>query len=334
MFGGTRGRGAASIAFLRDNIDDYSDGPLQTGLLEPGDVSFPSVNDNPRLSWAGADNTNRFFDLTADLFDPARTTVGVPAGASNFPQRLQAAGSGVSTYDRTAFYRLLGQISTDTAPESGKMNLNYDNLDPGFNGVLTNTGVASVTNFVPWTPLDFFANAADRLLKAYTARWATAYILTQTASNAPNLVAVPNTNFLATFNVTNAFGVTDIPVWVSNRYVYTPAVQRLLQLAANLYDATSTNYYPSVFRPIFGASVSGFYTNVFITGYTYIQTVNPNRRHQFFSAGGAWWTPPVCRRGPTSRRTCMACRGSSARRKAFPTSTRSRWKAFSASRAN
>ena len=271
---------AGSIAFLKDNIDGYSDGPLQTGLQEPGDASFPTVNDNPRLSWAGADNTNHFFDLTADLFDPARTTVGVQAGAANFLQRLQAAGSGVSTYNRSTLYRMLAQIGTDTAPESGKMNLNYDNLDPGFNGVLTNTGVASETNFVPWTPLNFFANAADRLLKTYTARWATAYILTQTASNAPNLVAVPNTNFLATFNVTNAFGVTNIPVWVSNRYVYTPAVQRVLQLAANIYDATTDttpvlgNNYPSVFRPLFSTSVNGIYTNVFITDYTQVSTVS------------------------------------------------------------
>ena len=79
------------------------------------------------------------------------------------------------------------------------------------------------------------------------------------------LLATVNTNFVATFNVTNAFGVTGIPVWVSNRFVYTPAVQRVLQLAANIYDATTTNYYPSVFRPLFTAGTNG---NVFITGYT------------------------------------------------------------------
>jgi hypothetical protein len=32
---------------------------------------------------------------------------------------------------------------------------------------------------------------------------------------------------------------------------YTPAVNRLLQVTANIYDATTTNYYPSIFRPVF-----------------------------------------------------------------------------------
>ena len=49
----------------------------------------------------------------------------------------------------------------------------------------------------------------------------------------------------------------NIPVLVSNQFVYSPAVNRLLQLAANIYDATTNNTfalgnnYPSVFRPIF-----------------------------------------------------------------------------------
>ncbi len=115
----------------------------------------------------------------------------------------------------------------------------------------------SVTNFMPWTPLNFFGNAADRLLKTYTTLWATAYYTNSSGA----AVATNNPLFTATFNVAGPFGVTDIPVWVSNRYVYTPAVQRVLQLAANLYDATSTNYYPSVFRPVFERETNG---NVFI----------------------------------------------------------------------
>ncbi len=38
-----------------------------------------------------------------------------------------------------------------------------------------------------------------------------------------------------------------IEIYPTNQY--TPAVQRLLQVAANVYDATTTNQYPSVFRP-------------------------------------------------------------------------------------
>lgn len=61
-----------------------------------------------------------------------------------------------------------------------------------------------------------------------------------------------------------SFGVTNIPVATNGVFVYSPAVQRLLQLSANLYDATTTNFYPTVFRPMFNRDNSG---NVFITGY-------------------------------------------------------------------
>jgi hypothetical protein len=251
---------------FQDNIDAYSDGPLQTttaGINDGGQIVT--------LPWAGADNTNHYFDVTADLFDPNKIP---PTG---FTSRLQQAGANNSTYDRYTFYRLLAQLGTDTAPESGKMNLNYDNLDPGFPGVLNTNGVPSETNFIPWQPLGFFTNAADRLLKAYTAQWATGYYTNLDGSYQPTN---SNPAFVATFNVTAPFGVTDIPVWVSNRFVYTPAVNRLLQLAANMYDATTSNLgmngnrdYPSVFRPLFSRDanslgIAGLGTNLFITGYT------------------------------------------------------------------
>ncbi len=57
------------------------------------------------------------------------------------------------------------------------------------------------------------------------------------------------------------FGITNIPVYPTN--CYSPTVHRLLQLAANLYDASSTNQFPSVFRPTFGFNG----TSVFIIGY-------------------------------------------------------------------
>ena len=88
------------------------------------------------------------------------------------------------------------------------------------------------------------------------------------------LPATNNPNFVATFNVTNAFGVTDIPVWVSNRFVYTPAVQRVLQLAANIYDASTNSYFPSVFRPLFSrdsARCTG--TNLYVSGYAWVPSV-------------------------------------------------------------
>ena len=59
-----------------------------------------------------------------------------------------------------------------------------------------------------------------------------------------------------------AFGVTNIPVAPTN--AYSPALHRLLQVAANIYDATRSEPWPSVFRPLFTSNVNG----VFVTGYT------------------------------------------------------------------
>lgn len=73
---------------------------------------------------------------------------------------------------------------------------------------------------------------------------------------------------------TFSFGVTNIPVYVNGQFVYTPAVNRILQLAANVYDASTNSFYPDVFRPIFEHDASG---NVFIVGYTNLSSVSgPN----------------------------------------------------------
>ncbi len=67
------------------------------------------------------------------------------------------------------------------------------------------------------------------------------------------------------------FGVTNIPVYSNGVCVYTPAVQRLLQLSANIYDASNTNFFPTVFRPLFGTDGS---TDVFIIGYLQVTNVS------------------------------------------------------------
>ena len=69
---------------------------------------------------------------------------------------------------------------------------------------------------------------------------------------------------------TFSFGVTNIPVCSNGVYVYSPAVQRLLQVSANIYDAANTNFFPTVFRPCFSADTNG---NIFITGYTNVVSV-------------------------------------------------------------
>ncbi|HVU27890.1 MAG TPA: hypothetical protein VHG71_09165 [Verrucomicrobiae bacterium] len=248
--------------FRNDGIDGYSDGPLQTTFNTNAD--FFVGNDDPSLPWAGADNTNHFFDLQ-DLFDPTKTTNGVPVANFNTGNYLSgsllSAGNGVSTYDRYTFYRLAGQLGVESTPEQGKMNLNYSNAVALFdaNGVLTNIvySPGAETNLTPWQPLQFFTIAADRMLRMYSADW----------------LARDPSNYVASYNLTNAFSITNIPVLISNKFVYSSAINRVLQLAANIYDATTNNTfvmgrnYPSVFRPTFWVVTENGFKNVYINSY-------------------------------------------------------------------
>jgi hypothetical protein len=258
----------AANVFPFDNIDGYSDGPLQVTF----NTNEFSLQDNPALSWAGADNTNQFFDLQ-ELFNTNETAFGV--SGSNFTQRLLAADNGVSTYDRYTYYRLASQMGVESAPEQDKINLNYANaaayFDPN-SGVVTNITFfpGAETNFVRWTPLQFFTIAADKMLREYSQSWIAEspsnYVLTYGMYTNIGTVANPT-------NLPVPFGITNIPVYVNGTNVYTPAVQRVLQLAANIYDATTNNTavqganFPSVFRPMFWVTNENGYTNVYINGY-------------------------------------------------------------------
>jgi len=236
--------GPGTLAFSTDGLDQYADGPLMTGTSLP----WPD-NDSARLNfgWSGAENPNHFF-TPQDLFDKAKTSPLQP-DRFGFTDRLTNASASVSSYDRYTFYRLLSQLGTDSEPEPpGKMNLNYDNLVQRH----PLTGSASATNFYAWRPLDFFSNAVERLVRRYSEEW----------------WAADPAGFQRTFGVLQPFGATNIPVLVSNRLAYGASLHRLLQLAANLYDATTppadaAAVLPTVFRPLFRKEG----TNVFIAGF-------------------------------------------------------------------
>jgi hypothetical protein len=324
--------GPNGVAAFTNDIDAYDNGALQT---TPAGIN--ETLQNVGWSWAGADNTNHYFK-PEELFN-TNETAGfgsdlLNAGTSFF------GGTTASTYDRYTFYRMLSQLGTDTTPESGKMNLNYDNLVQA-----SPNGVVSETNFYNWQPLAFFTNAADRMLKAYTAQWfqgnslgyytnivgvITNWIYVAPSNylaayygihtnyfsyvdaqghyiwNAPNgagltsFLGVPNALGL-TYDRVPAFGITNIPVLANGQPVYMPAVQRVLQLAANIYDASTTNYYPSVFRPLFSTTNTGGYVNVFITGYTNVPFIgNPTELAQPIDASTLATTPNLPNNFPTN----------------------------------
>jgi len=251
-------------------IDNYSVGPLMTNNTLP----YFANSQYAANYWAGSDNTNHFFSLS-DFFNPnifRPAGYGIAANVPVFTDRLLNAGTNipaganqVPTYDRYTFYRMLSELGTESEPQVGKININYTNVDVQGDVQPVKTG-----NLVPWgtNSLGFFTLAADTLLRNYTTNW---YNNSDLTSN-NNLYA--HYYFTNTFGTNTApFGITNIPVWVGGQFAYTPAVQRLLQLAANIYDATTNNPFPSVFRPIFSRDLSG---DVYITGYTNVGTVDIN----------------------------------------------------------
>ncbi len=226
----------ASLLFSSDLIDGYSVGPLMTSLSPTGLDPDGGLVNRP---WSGADNTNQFFS-DQDLFNSA---AAIPALAG-FTNRMITVGSDTTnTFNEYTFYRMLAQLSFGSAPDpANKLDLNY-----------VNVGGIAATNFIPWTPVQFFTNAADRLLRSRP----------EFATN-----GIP-------FGFTNGPSITNIPVYPVN--FYTPAVHRMLQLAANIYDAGVNKNangsgfdYPSVFRPIF-AHIG---TNIYISGYEEVTNVS------------------------------------------------------------
>ncbi|HXD01578.1 MAG TPA: hypothetical protein VN048_19740, partial [Verrucomicrobiae bacterium] len=263
--------------FANENIDGYAAGPLMTGIFLP----LPPLNSGSASPWSGAGNVNNLF-TTQDFFNAPNSPVINPPNPG-FYNRLAAAGQGFpipalpntfpdTNFNRYTYYRMLAQMGMESAPEPDtKLNLNYINI-----------GGYAATNFIPWTnglmefprgsgnfvsgPLVFFTNAANLLLG------------TQTNS----IVPIPGNRFGIPTNLWTGF----IPVYPVN--YYTPSVHRMLQLAANIYDAANPKPiinpndfdYPSVFRPIFGSDN----TNVWVRGYLEVTNTDTNTADYNFPA--------------------------------------------------
>ena len=226
----------AVTAVGSDYIDAYSRGPIMTNTSWP--VQADGDRTRVNFAWSGSDNPNAFF-TTQDYFDPAKTSV-------QFSNRLWSAGRNIGSYDRYTYYRLLSQLGTDSSWEQpgGKINLNYDNV------VKSNrfSYAHSATNFLPWTPIDFFRESAAKLLA--------------------------NAGFDSTSTNPVRVSMDHIQIYPTN--FYTPSVHQIMQMAANIYDASeyATNRVrdaittdpmpPTVFKPIFALTnaeeiyISGF----------------------------------------------------------------------------
>ena len=224
-------------SFRSDYVDGYTDSPSINGFKP-----FQTDNDDPTRPWPGAENPRGYFE-PQELFNPTRVNNLMAAS-------LQTIGyTNSASYNRYTFYRMLGQIGMDSVPANrDKINLNYDNTPP-----------LSATNFVPWEPLKFFGVVANRLLAAN--RTTNLYWVNGGKAILTNV-------YVASTQVRRDFGLGNITLYDARRYPsneYSGSIHRLLQLAVNLYDATTnrqflgTNVYPTVFRPRFGVDGQRIY---------------------------------------------------------------------------
>jgi len=267
-----------------DHIDEYSDGFVVTNAFD-GQIAD---NDNIDKPWPGSTNYNNFYD-PQDIFDKL---AGTP-----FNDRLSNALAQIDTTNRYTFSRLLASIGTDSDPElycwvhdndkedtlfrgtgamvkRAKVNINFANLNEiqTFNKDPIHARLTTPTVLMNWDPLAFFTNTADLLLRSQD--------FEITVTNGGGQISVQQLHF----------GITNIPVYSSTNgsVRYTEAIHRLLQLAANIYDAsdyTNNNpagnpngIFPSVFRPFFGESNfvdhGQTVTNLYIIGYTNVTDTN------------------------------------------------------------
>ncbi len=259
------------------NIDYAGFGPVMTSSFLSGNY----LNGN-RFSagWSGADNPSLFYS-TQDIFNnPYSANYGLQSLPSLLTNNVP-----VSSYDRYSFYRMLSQMSFESAPEptyntnlmpglaswpyTRKINLNFNTIGTNYvdvAGVLHTTTFTS-NNFVPWANAEnFFTNVADRLLRA---TFTSPIYVTNVVGGIARSVT------------TNYLSITNIPIYPAN--LYTPAVHRILQLTANIWDAMTNKTagiagagglamdYPTVMRPRISYNITNYAgtltTNVWINGY-------------------------------------------------------------------
>ena len=228
----------------------------------------PDANDFSNQPWPGADSRNHFFSLH-DFFNATKLPkLGAP---DQFRDRMRNASVRGNSYDRYTYYRMLAQMGTDSAEEDeGKVNINFVNVRSWATGERifasdlipwsTNSAVVQVPRLGPVNmgrpvPEIFFLTVFTNLLAREPDL---AFMVTN---------RIDGTLFSAPIFTNRSTYTTNTPF---NEPLYTARLHQLLQITANIFDATTTNkvgeafpYFPTVFRPFFTESNG----NVYITDY-------------------------------------------------------------------
>lgn len=253
-------------SFGNDFIDSFGTHPwvpLGRYYTNDPDLSIGPWPAAANLAWSGSGDLRHFFSVH-DYF-----TLG-NKGLSSFTSKLGLASQQPDSYDRYTFYRLLAQVSTDTASQDkpadeGKINLNYANVRTNAAGQIeTVTGLG--TNFNAWDPQTFFLVTADKLLTNEFLRYPTNHPFYSTNLGLINGRRIP------IFTNGSSLAFSPFAWGRTNQPLYSPRIHQLLQLAANISEATQRDkvgetepFFPAVFRPQFYREPTG---DIFIVGYT------------------------------------------------------------------
>ena len=236
--------------------------------------------------WPGSDSRAHIFSVH-NFFDPQVIPRVPPVGQPGIVERMGGVGTNGNSYDRYTFYRMLGQLGSDSVEEEdGKININYVNIPSWVRG---SSFRYRAEDLISWTnSTEVFTNDMGRPGPEL-------FFLTV----ATNLLArEPDLAFMVTNR--NSSSIFTIPIFTNGSTattnlpmagpLYSARVHQILQLAANIFDATTGSkrtedrnfpYFPTVFRPWFMESNG----NVFITNYTMMPETQTAAN---FQAAYAW----------------------------------------------
>ncbi|MBM3833135.1 MAG: hypothetical protein FJ403_07665, partial [Verrucomicrobia bacterium] len=306
---------SAASAFRASAIDYYSDGLIPL--------------DNPAKAWPGSPNPEGYYDMQ-EIFDTNQTSPRFVARLASRTTNSLSSYDRYTVYRMLAQFGTDSQPAESSRLHqadfrlytTNKLHLNYRNDLPGGQtnlipwNVTLPAGSPLLLGDMP-SATSFFYQTADRLLRASLRRSDVTnnlaigpygQIMENVTLLSPDYLDLPRgpvTHFvMGTTAVRNDFCLTNIQVFHVGRnpnratpppnYAtnneYSTAVHQQLQVAANLYDSTTTRGtsvkrdYPTVFRPLVGKSA----TNVFIGGYvefsgTNVQQLDWQSSEAFFS---------------------------------------------------
>ena len=300
---GTLFGAAAATALTNAEFDVLANGPLMGSTNFTANVDGTNTVWVGGTNTAAV--PQQFHDMN-ELFLTTRNYTPFTTNLHYLGTNIAATAAG--DRDRRTFYDLLNVLGVESAPVGGRLNVNWSNSAFNPTNITIGSSGGDLTAFSGWDPNYFFFNAAELMIRAscspqifmnnnwtgfagtdplvlatnwfmgggfnfnYVNTYYTNSALLFPFLYAPGVGIISNVyaGFVVDVNRTNSGGislsVTNIPIYPFS--YYSGEVHRLLQFAANLYDATTTNNaspaYPTLFRPYFAFNTNGWPSNDFI----------------------------------------------------------------------